>query len=408
MTPGYVTAVESTDHVLAEFYDQHPYPPPVADLDAYGRASADPIRRRVEHHRIWPAAPYRDDHDILVAGCGTSQAARYAMAHPNARVVGIDISEAGLAHHEMLRDRHGLDNLELRLLPIEQVATLGAVFAHVVCTGVLHHLADPDAGLAALRSALVPNGAVVLMVYAPYGRTGIYMIQDYCRRLGLGSSPAEIADLVASLREIPLGHPLSHLLRGTPDFQHDDALADALLHPSDRAYSVPQLFGWLERNRVRFSRWLRQAPYDPRCGTPSETPHAARIASLELTEQYAAMELFRGTMTRHNLIAVRDDDPVDRHSIRFTDDDWRRYVPILDPTVTVVGERLPPGAAAAVLNSAHHETDLVLFVDEQERAVIDAIDGTRSAGELCPDSPALLERLWRHDFIVLDATAGRT
>ena len=407
MTPGYVMTAEAANRVLADFYDRHPYPPPVADLDAYGRASADPIQRRVAHHRIWPRVPYRDNHEILVAGCGTSQAARYAIAHPHARVVGVDISESGLGHHEMLRDRHGLDNLELRRLPVEQVATLGAEFDQVVCTGVLHHLPDPDAGLAALRSVLAPDGAAVLMVYAPYGRTGIYMIQDYCRRLGIGSSTAEIAELVASLREIPTGHPLSHLLRGTRDFQHDDALADALLHPRDRAYSVPQLFDWLERNGVRFARWLRQAPYDPRCGTPSETPHAARIAALPLTEQYAAMELFRGTMTRHNVIAVRDDKPVDHHAINFTGDDWRRYVPILEPTATIVDDKLPPGAAAAVLNRAHQETDLVLFVDQEERAMVDAIDGTSSAGELFPDSPALLERLWRHDLVVFDTTGVR-
>lgn len=402
-----MTVVEPIDRGLADFYDRHPYPPPVGDLDAYGKTWADPVRRRVEHHRIWPGSPFRDDHDILVAGCGTSQAARYAIAHPNARVVGIDISEAGLAHHEMLRDRHGLDNLELRRLTIEQVATMDAEFDHIVCTGVLHHLADPDAGLAALRSVLAPEGALVLMVYASYGRTGIYMIQEYCQRLGLGSSPSEIAELVASLREIPRGHPLSPLLRGTPDFQDDDALADALLHPRDRAYSVPELFDWLTDAGVQFRRWLRQAPYDPSCGTPSETPHAPRIASLEPTEQYAAMELFRGTITRHNVIAVRDDEPVARHTIDFDGDDWREYVPLLEPTVAIVDDRLPPGAAAAVLNRAHQETDLVLFVDETERAVVDAIDGTRRAGEICPDSPALLERLWRHDAVVFDATGTR-
>ena len=27
-----------------------------------------------------------------------------------------------------------------------------------------------------------------LMVYAPYGRAGVYMLQDYCRRLGIGTS----------------------------------------------------------------------------------------------------------------------------------------------------------------------------------------------------------------------------
>jgi len=37
-----------------------------------------------------------------------------------------------------------------------------------------YHLADPDAGLRALRAALRPGGARYLMVYAPYGRTGVY------------------------------------------------------------------------------------------------------------------------------------------------------------------------------------------------------------------------------------------
>ena len=47
-------------------------------------------------------------------------------------------------------------------------------------------------------------------------------------RCPCGVSPDELDDLVATLREIPLGHPLSHLLRSSPDFRDPDALADAL------------------------------------------------------------------------------------------------------------------------------------------------------------------------------------
>ncbi len=61
--------------------------------------------------------PYREDLDILVAGCGTSQAAKHAIRQPVARVVGIDVSETGLAHTRKLKDKYGLANLEAAATP---------------------------------------------------------------------------------------------------------------------------------------------------------------------------------------------------------------------------------------------------------------------------------------------------
>ena len=124
----------------------------------------------------WPDKEYRSDLDVLVAGCGTWQAAKYALCHPDARVVGIDVSPTSLEHTEALKRKYILTNLVTRQLPIENVAKLDKRFDLIVCTGVLHHLADPDAGLRALRSVLRPEGAMNLMVYAPYGRTGVYML----------------------------------------------------------------------------------------------------------------------------------------------------------------------------------------------------------------------------------------
>ncbi|HVN70348.1 MAG TPA: methyltransferase [Candidatus Binatia bacterium] len=393
---------------MGGFYESHPYPPPADDLDAY-RGTWDDRRRRAESHLFWPGESYRDDRAILVAGCGTTQAAHYAVRWPRSRVVGIDLSEASIAFASDLKRKHGLVNLELRRLSVERAAELGERFDRVVCTGVLHHLPDPDAGLSALREALAPGGAMHLMVYAPYGRAGVYMLQEYCRRLRIGWSAAEIDDLAKSLRALPPDHPIVPLLRSSPDFSNKDALADALLHPIDRAYSVAQLFEFLRGADLAFGRWIRQAPYLPVCGAIAGTPHAARLATLPEREQYAMLELFRGTMVRHAVVAYRTDLPAIR-AIDFGGDQWLRYVPMRREGTVAVRERLPAGAAAVLINRNHTYTDLYLPIDSAQEALFAAIDGERSIAQICGESGDLqharefFERLWLWDQVVFDAT----
>src|SRR5277367_6016298 len=148
---------------VSAFYECHPYPPPVDDLQAY-RQTWNDQRRRADSHLFWPDEPYRDDRSILVAGCGTTQAAHYALRWPRAQVIGIDVSANSIAFTQELKRKHALGNLEVRQLAVERAAELGQSFAHVVCTGVLHHLPDPAAGLRALHDVLEPTGALNVMV----------------------------------------------------------------------------------------------------------------------------------------------------------------------------------------------------------------------------------------------------
>lgn len=393
---------------VSEFYERHPYPPPTDDLEAY-RKTWDDKRRRAESHLFWPGESYRDDRSILVAGCGTMQAAHYALRWPRARVIGIDVSVTSLAHTQELKQKHALDNLELRELPVERAAELGERFEHVACTGVLHHLPDPDAGLRALREVLARTGALHLMVYAPYGRAGVYMLADYCRRLRLGNSQSEIRDLAASLKALPPDHPIVPLLREAPDFATADGLADALLHPLDRAYSVPQLLEFLDRGGFTFGRWVRQAPYLPWCGSLAASPHHRRLIELSPREQYAAIELFRGTMARHATVAYRADGSGDAF-IDFSGDAWPDYVPIRLPETVTVHERLPAGASGVLINRNHTYTDLYLPISAREERLLTSIDGQRTIAEICngederPLGRELFERLWRWDQVVFDAS----
>ena len=390
------------------FYERYPYPPPIDDLAAYRQRWQDRERRRADFHLFWPTRPYREDHSILVAGCGTSQAAKYAIRWPAARITGIDFSATSIRHTEQLKRKYGLDNLLIAQLPLERVGELGETFDQVICTGVLHHLADPALGLRALRSVLEPQGAMHLMVYAPYGRSGIYMLQEFCRRIGFRAPEGDIGELLAALKPLPEGHPMARLLREAPDFRSEAGLADALLHPQDRAYSVPQLFEFLNANGLRFGRWLRQAPYSLEAGLMSRIPDALRAATLPLPDQYAAAELFRGNMMRHSAIAYRDDHAgVPR--ISFDDDAWLEYIPIREPDTVTVRERLPPGVAAILINRAHSHTDIFLPIYPRETRLLEAIDGKRTIREMLASESerdvarSLFERLWRHDQVVFDA-----
>ena len=179
----------------------------------------------------------------------------------------------------------------------------------------------------------------------------------------------------------------------------------------DRAYTVPQLLDFLERCGLTFGRWIRQAPYLPQCGALAATPHSARLNQLPQREQYAAVELFRGTMLRHSLVAYRADGSTPGESIQFNNDDWQTYVPIRLPETISVTQKLPPGAAAVLINRSHTYPDLYLPVDALQKKLYDAIDGHRTVGEIISglgeverghksDVRRFFQALWQYDQIV--------
>jgi len=397
---------------VGEFYTNHPYPPPLENLDRAREMWQDENVHRAEYHLFWPHKKYRADFDVLVAGCGTWQAAKFALCHPAARVVAIDISPTSLSHTEALKKKYDLSNLETRQLPIESVSELDQRFDLVISTGVLHHLVDPDAGLRALRSVLTDDAVMYLMLYAPYGRTGVYMLQDYCRRLGIGTSPQEINDLTKALGMLPQHHPLVLMMRGSREGLDANALIDAVLNPRDRTYSVPQLFEFVERNDLKFARWYWQAAYLPQCGAISHTPHASRLAALPELEQYTEMELWRGLMTNHDFVVQRSDAKEDA-KIHFNGQQHLRYVPIRRAWTMCTTDDLPPGAAGVVLNRTHLFDDLFIPINETEKQMYEAIDGRRTISEIVetvkyssPYARDFFEKLWWYDQVVFDLSRG--
>jgi hypothetical protein len=180
---------------------------------------------------------------------------------------------------------------------------------------------------------------------------------------------------------------------------------------------VPQLFDFIKKGGLTFGRWLKQAPYSPHCGVLAHIPQASRMAELSPADRYAAAELFRGTMVRHSVVVYRDDSPGGPQPVSFAGDAWLSYIPIKMSDTICVEERLPPGAAAVLINRTHTYKDLYLPIDAQEKRLFNAIDGSCSIGDivgktLLPSQResqldtgrAFFERLWWYDQVVFDTS----
>ena len=101
-----------------------------------------------------------------------------------------------------------------------------------------------------------------------------------------------------------------------------------------------------------------------------------------MEDQYAAAELFRGTMLRHSVIAYRNDAPDELKRMDFAGDAWLNYVPLRMPDTLIVRERLPAGKVAVLINQSHTYRDIYLPIDATEARLFDSIDGNRSIGAI--------------------------
>jgi len=209
--------------------------------------------------------------EILVAGCGTGrEAALIALGFPDARTIAIDISTASLAYAAERCAAAGIAGVDFRLLDLHRAAELGTAFDFITCSGVLHHLPDPEAGWAALAGALKPGGAMRVMVYSRIARLRVQAARTYIADL-LGRPIDD--DLLRDVRRRLIGKA-AHLLAGSQDFYTLGGIHDLLLHRHEDPFDVPRIVRALDRLGLELlafdlptpfhrARYRREHPDDP-------------------------------------------------------------------------------------------------------------------------------------------------
>lgn len=354
-----------TDAVRAQ-YERWVYPQPIDDLSKSAfRDLGDPF---FLGRAYWPHRRPRADLRILVAGCGPNAAARYAYHHPKATVVGVDISEASLAHARKLKAKHGLDNLALHGCRIEELPDLGAPFDLVDSSGVLHHLPDPAAGLKALAAVLAPDGVVYLMLYGKYGRAGITMAQELFRILRLEQSPGGVAAVKTALAAFPHDHPVRRAIAGPNDLAFDAGIVDTFLHPVDRGFTVGDCLDLLEGCGLVLQGWRNRYAYDvpSRITQPQLRELVGRLSERQALE---ALELIDGRIATHTFYACSRGRDASQYRVDFAGSGFMDMVPVPRPDTP---------AAPVELR-------------ERRAAVAARIDGRRSVRECFFDAGSTLE-----------------
>ncbi len=293
---------------VSEQYEAYPYPERDPDDEAKRLITGSPSHPLEMDHFLWEgrrdwSQPLR----ILVAGGGTGDgliqlAQVLTSAGKPYDITYVDLSTASRAVAEARAQARGLTGITFHTGSLLDAPDYGQ-FDYIDCCGVLHHLPDPAAGFAALRKALAPGGGLGFMVYAPYGRSGVYPLQEAFGALFEGLPPqdrlAKAKEIVANL---PAGHPFAVNPHLTDHRQSDAGFYDLLLHGQDQAFDVGDLLAVLEQTGWRLQAFCTPALYDL-------SRIASRPEGMGDGEAMAVAEKLRGTIKLHAAYAVPSDDP---------------------------------------------------------------------------------------------------
>lgn len=352
--------------VVSSQYEKWVYPEPIMDLPGWMANNWQWFDPKISHRLFWPDREYADDLDILIAGCGTNQAAVFASSNPGSKVVAIDVSQSSLDHHHYLKNTFNLKNLELHRLPIENLSSLNQSFDLIVSSGVLHHLADPLVGLQSLAGSLRPEGVIGIMLYATYGRLGVTMLQSVFRELGLGRDEPSIAIVREALANLPTGHPVASYLEIAPDLQYDAGLVDTFLHGRDRTYTVNECLDLTADAGLVFQDWLLKSPYYPPL---KGNRFNSSIAALPAQQQWSAMERINSRNGCHFFTVCHTDRPTSSYAINFAADDFTRFVPSLRHSCRLVGDQLS-------------RYDWTLGLDAAQLSFVELVNGQRTIDDI--------------------------
>lgn len=236
----------ATSKVVMAQYEQNPYPrweqiftthKKVSYLDLYSSVKAVTHKVKKFSKRL----------DCLVAGSGTGKQPLWLAANcRDISITALDLSIPSLCYAKRQSTELKLaDALKFYQGDILDLDSLDKKFDVIECSGVLHHMKDPEQGLKTLLRRLRNNGLLRIGLYSRIARDKI------------GVNEARISKPDINLEDIR-GLRAKHLENGSEipnlfiDFYTASECRDLLFHVQEHQFDLIQIRDLLERNDLAF------------------------------------------------------------------------------------------------------------------------------------------------------------
>lgn len=261
---------DATSKAVQKMYENRPYP---RWTSAYSSKTSESLKN------------ISSNLEILVAGCGTGQEpAIYAAVLPEAKITAIDLSRSSIAYAMRMAEELGyLNRITFLHGDLMKVGELNKKFDYVVSSGVLHHLKEPDKGLAAILDTLKPGGKMSISLYSKIARDKVLNpASDYIKEKGYTSSLDDIRQFRQDILSLPIDDP-RRLCTHSGDFFNLAECNDLLFHIQEHRYTLPLIQEMADRHGL--------SPYMVNLSPPRKRDFAemfpeGSLADLALMDKY--------------------------------------------------------------------------------------------------------------------------
>lgn len=187
--------------------------------------------------------------NMLVAGCGTGQElVSVASAYPRAHVTGIDLSFSSLSYAKQKTMEYDLNNVEFLQADILELNKLDQRFDFITCSGVLHHMENPEAGLKKLLGLLKDDGVLSISLYSEIARRNVVEARQWVEDKGYKADAVDMRQFRRDVMDmIGSGTLLSTIIKFS-DFYDMSMLRDLVFHVQEHRFTITQLRKLLKDN----------------------------------------------------------------------------------------------------------------------------------------------------------------